>query len=321
MRFRIKLVIVTAFVGAVIATILSWAGNSSPVQEGTSVELWKHACRVDLTSDSVVLGGCKIYLPEPGCCVYYDQGMHGQSMYQVYSEAAADELPTVIRAVEAHADELPPWVRVACANARAAGADAQSAELLLHDLQAAYMDYLRREDPEIGDMVRDQVADFHIFWSRYQRYWLTVFFEIVWLSGLIFLLALPWLRNWGRIGWAICLAALPTVLFLPYYFGYAPFTFTSAFPVGGVFYPYVLQWVSIPFRLIGFDRLHLDSLILSNLPQVLEPLSQLPGPMMSLSGGPTAGPVAVGGFGIVLGLALLGACRALRRLRMWCSGD
>lgn len=147
MRFRIKLVIVTAFVGTVVATVFSWAGDSSPVQEGTSVELWKHACRVDLTSDSVVLGGYNIYLPEPGCRVYYDQGMHGQSMYRVYSEAAADELPTVIQAVEAHADELPPWVSVASANSHAAGADAQTAELLLHDLQAAYMDYLQREDP------------------------------------------------------------------------------------------------------------------------------------------------------------------------------
>lgn len=63
------------------------------------------------------------------------QGMHGQSMYRVDSEAAADELPTVIQAVDAHADELPSWVSLASANARAADADAQTAELLLHELQ------------------------------------------------------------------------------------------------------------------------------------------------------------------------------------------
>ena len=146
-------------------------------------------------------------------------------------------------------------------------------------------------------------------------------FEIVWLSGVIVLCSLPWLRSWGRIGWAVCLAVLPTILFLPYFFGYAPFTFTSAFPVGGVVYSYVLQWASIPFWLIGFDRTRLDTLILDGLPKVLEPLSQLPGPMMSLSGGAPAGPVAVGVFGIVLGLTLLGTCRVLRYLGTWCSGS
>ena len=46
---------------------------------------------------------------------------------------------------------------------------------------------------------------------------------------------------------------LPTLFCLPYWLGYAPLTFTSAGPVGGVLYPWLLQTLrGLPWTSAGF---------------------------------------------------------------------
>src|SRR5438876_364621 len=91
---------------------------------------------------------------------------------------------------------------------------------------------------------------------------------------------------------------LPILFFLPYWLGYAQLTFTSAGPSSGVLYPWLLVW----FR--GLPWTSLDTTIVRSLPQILEPLSQTPGPMLSLTFFGGVGPVAATVMGVILGLAV-----------------
>ena len=146
-------------------------------------------------------------------------------------------------------------------------------------------------------------------WHRAKRYWLTVLFEFVFLAGLIVFALLPWLRNGGRLAWSIHLGLLPVLLLLPHYLGYAPLTFTSAFPnVGGVFYP----WLIIHLRRLPCTGL--NAALIERLPKILEPLCQLPGPMMAHSGMGMPGLVSLA----VLGAGIGGATFTLGTLwRRW----
>jgi hypothetical protein len=54
----------------------------------------------------------------------------------------------------------------------------------------------------------------------------------------------------------------------------------------------------------GLPWSDLDTMILRNLPQPLEPLSQTPGPMMSISGRGGVGPLATVALGLVVFAAL-----------------
>src|SRR5438067_304339 len=113
-------------------------------------------------------------------------------------------------------------------------------------------------------------------WERVRRYDWSASGEFVYLSALVVFAAWPWLRNGRPLRWAVHLGLVPVLLFLPYWLGYAGFTFTSAGPSGGVLYPWLIVW---------FGRLPwtaLDTAIVSRLPPVLEPYSQTPGPMLSL---------------------------------------
>ena len=82
------------------------------------------------------------------------------------------------------------------------------------------------------------------------------------------------------------LGLVPILLLLPWYLGYVPWVFTSAFPSGGILYP----WLVIHFR--GFPWTEVDSFILRHSPKILEPLSQSSGPPLALSGRGAFGPVA-----------------------------
>jgi hypothetical protein len=87
------------------------------------------------------------------------------------------------------------------------------------------------------------------------------------------------------------------LLLTPYYLRNASWTFTSAGPIGGVIYPTVISvFAGFPF----YTRA--DQWIQEALPPILEPLSQLPGEIISISGFNTLGPFVA----LLIGLASLG---------------
>jgi hypothetical protein len=168
---------------------------------------------------------------------------------------------------------------------------------LLAEVRKAKADFVRQQDPKTdwSKYEEEEDAFFTVRWARAKRYWLTVAFEIGVLAGLVVFAAIPWLRNAGRWAWSIHVGALPVLLLAPWLFGYVPWTFTSSFPAGGIVYPFVI----LPFR--HLPSTNIDEFILTRLPQPLEPLSQLSGPCMAVTGMGCPSPVALLVFGAMIG--------------------
>jgi hypothetical protein len=127
--------------------------------------------------------------------------------------------------------------------------------------------------------------------------------------------AWPWLRGAGPARWAVHLGLVPLLFFLPYWLGYAQLTFTSAGPSGGILYPELLSH----FR--GLPWTGLDTAVLRVLPQVLEPLSQTPGPMLSLTNFGGVGPVAGTVLSLLVGGMVLGAGLGIGKVRKVREGE
>lgn len=87
-----------------------------------------------------------------------------------------------------------------------------------------------------------------------------------------------------------------------------PYTFTSAFPAGGVFYPYVI----ICFRRLPITNA--DIWLLEHAPMPFEPLTQDPGPMLALTGMGMAGLVAICAIGVFVFVIVYGLAKAWKYL-------
>lgn len=105
------------------------------------------------------------------------------------------------------------------------------------------------------------------------------------------------------------LGLVPILLLLPWYLGYVPWVFTSAFPSGGILYP----WLVIHFR--GFPWTEVDSFILRHSPKILEPFSQSSGPPLAISGRGAFGPVAAFWIGLALGACSFGIGTVSRKAK------
>ena len=133
---------------------------------------------------------------------------------------------------------------------------------------------------------------------------MTVAFEFAVLAGTVVFAAIPWLRKAGRWAWSIHLGALPVLLVLPWFLGYASWTFTSCFPAGGIVYPYVIS----PFRMVPSTSI--DEFILERFPKPLERLTQPQGPWMAVTGTGYPSPVTI----LVLGATIGASCFAFATL-------
>ena len=149
---------------------------------------------------------------------------------------------------------------------------------------------------------------FYERWHRAKWYWANLFFEWVFLSGLVLLLLWPVLNRVGAARWAAHYAAAPILFMLPVYLGYATFTFTSAGPSGGVLYPFLIS------RIHGGTFTRFDEQILPFVPQILEPLSTPIGPPMALTGMGMPGPVTMVSAGLLLGIIVF-IVRLVQRMR------
>jgi hypothetical protein len=291
------------------AELLKMAPVMAPVRDGEAATFWLHACRIDVGARRAEVRGGS-YQPRDGWFLYYVQGFHGQFLYRVSSAEALALFPAVVRKLQgAPPGALDADVEVGLREWLRADPGRTDAALLLAKLREARLARLQQTHPELHDYVLAEEDDFGKRWERAGRYAWNLVFEFVFLAGLILFAAWPWLRGGGPTRWAIHLGLLPLLFFLPFWLGYARLTFTSAGPSGGVLYP----WLLSPFRGLGWTAL--DTAIVRRLPQVLEPLSQTPGPMLSLSGFGAVGPVAATVMSIVLGGLVFGAGEALRRAR------
>jgi hypothetical protein len=297
-RWLWKMQAVATPVVLIAACLLWFAHFLKPVEKGDAAEFWMNATQLDVGIQQYrpSMGG--VYQPRDGWCIYYSQGFHGQTLYRVRTEKVATLFPKVVERLE----KAPPgvlnqdveqgyreWVRTGAGPNDVAGFLAK-----VRDVRLARIQNL---DPRRYEYIRTEEDDFDDRWSRIGRYHWNLCFEFLFLSFLIGLVAWPWLRRSGRIRWAIHISVIPILFCLPYWLGYCPYTFTSANSKGGILYPYLLSGWSLPWTSIDLE-------IVRSLPQILSPLSQTAGPMMSLSFSRGPAPIAVAVLGMVAGLSV-----------------
>jgi hypothetical protein len=304
--------------GAVLlmgVALLSAAPRAYPVRDGDAAHFWLRACGIDVGVKNPSPGAHGVYLPRDGWYIYYDQGIHGRLVHRVPAADAEALFPKVAdRLRQAPPGVLHPDVEAAIREWDRSGAAPGDAAGFLAKLREARLAQLQRENPRLYQYVLPEEDEFSDRWRRIGHFHWNLWFEFTFLIGLILFAAWPWLRNAGRWQWAAHVALLPALLCLPYWLGYAPLTFTSGGETGGILYPRLV----IEFR--GLPWSDLDTSILRALPSPLEPLSQTPGPMMSLSGLGAPGVVAMTALGLIAGLAVILATEAVRRrkqLRHW----
>jgi hypothetical protein len=301
------------------AELLKMAPARFPVRNGDPAQFWLAAGKIDVGLQSVEgVGG--IYQPRDGWFIYYELGWHGSSLYRVEPADALALFPQVVeRLRNAPPGVLHPDVENGFREWHRADPGQANAPLLFAMIREAKLARLWQQDRQFYEFVRDEENAFGRRWERINRYGWNVALEFLFLAGLIVFAAWPWLRGAGPIRWGIHLGLVPILFFVPYWLGYARLTFTSAGPSGGVLYPELLS----KFRGLPWTRL--DTEIVRNLPQVLEPLSQTRGPMLSLTNFGGVGPVAVVLRSLVLAALVFAAGEAIRRVKqrnaMRSSGD
>lgn len=282
----------------ILLGLLALSEFTKPIQDGRSLEFWSYACGIDLEEEEEIAGDT--YPPRDGYYIYYDQGMHGQFVYKVPALEANQDYLAVLKKIE----ELP--------ESKALNPRASLAKRLLQKHRAqviddpeAFLRLLHKEeqsllDKELQTYQQESEAHFSERWKQAKRYWTNILFEFCFFVALLFFALYPWIRSKSHWAWGLHLGLTPLFVMLPYYLGYAPYTFTSAGPQGGVLYPYLIAFARIHFRT------RLDSFILEKLPPILDPLSQNPGPMMSLSGSLAMGPVMALMVGAAMGILAAG---------------
>jgi len=301
---------------AQVALVLVFSVFMRPVREGTSEDFWWCACRVDLDGrDRDVFAG--FYQPRDGWYIYYEQGIHGQFLYRLpRSEVLADYPEVLRRMVDAasHEDASPGLCRVREQLEKNRDVVEQNPDELLALICNVRLELLKQEDDGGYDYCLSAEEDFAERWRRIQRYWLNVVFECVFFSGLTVFALWPWLRGKGRTARSIHFGLTPFLLLLPYFLGYATWTFTSAGPSGGVFYPFAI----LPFRVVRFLG-HIDQWCWEAFPKILEPLSQLLGPMLAVTGFGAPGPASAVMFGTVVAAITWTALRLRERSKTTCQ--
>ena len=288
---------------------LLWAEQiANPVRNGDAATFWLHACGIDVGAKHprMYFG---FYQPRDGWFIYYVQGFEERMLYKVKDADAIALFPKVVEKLQkAPPGALNPDVEKGFQEWRGSGAAPDDAAGLLAKLRDAQLERLKQENPRLFEYKRAEEDDLTERWQRLQHYPWNVRGEFLFLAGMILFAAWPWLRGSGHVRWAIHLGLLPVLFCLPYWLGYAPFTFTSA-PSGGVLYPGLLKSV---FH--GLPWTSMDTYIVRSLPKPLEPLSQTPGPMLALAFMGGLGPVVVTGIGLAVAVATFAVGEVKRRL-------
>ena len=289
--------VVVVFAIAIFGTgLLCLDPVMSPIRDGDAGTFWVHVCQIDVGAKNSRRSIGSFYLPRDGWFIYYDQGFHGQDLRRVPASDAIALFPKLVEKLRsAPPGLLHPDVETGFQKWLATSGNPSDAAGFLARVHEARLNRARAQNQQSYVRALSREEDFDERWERVRRYHWNVRFEFAFFTALILFAAWPWLRGAGRTRCAIHLGLVPTLYCLPFWLGYAQFTLTSAGPSGGVLYPFLL------YLLHGLPWSDLDTMILRNLPQ---PLSQTPGPMMSISGRGGVGPVATMALGLVVFAAL-----------------
>jgi hypothetical protein len=300
-RRGIRAAVWTTWALAIAGGIVWKMPAMSPVHEGTVEEFWW--CALHLAEDRTrffFMG--EAYTPREGWFVYYDQSLHDQHLFRVGVAAVAATLPDTLARLERAVknDECPGYVARgfhAWQNGNPNERD-DPAALLAHIRTARLAELGAQDSTRYGGFLIEEEF-FEVRWRRFTRYWLNAVFEFCFLFGLTFFAVGPWTRFTNASTLALRCALVPFLFFLPYFLGYATWTFTSRGPSGGILYP----WLLAPFRNLHGWCGDEEWVLLEIFPSWLVALSQPNGSFLSISGLGYVGPFTVLTLG--LGLAIL----------------
>ena len=306
---------------ATSTAVLVVTPRMAPVKECSSARFWRAACSVALPGSDCSSGFGGVSPPRDGYFICYAQGFHGQSIFRVKEHVAMSDFPEVVEQLDRDLKEWGPRTYAlkgyqAWLSDRRGPSDAHG---LLARIREARLSSMRRRYFAAYRYQIDAEEQFDRRWQSVRRYPLNVLFELVYLNGMVLFAFWPWLRRRKPRRRRFHLALLPLLLMLPYFLGYASFTYTSAGPSGGVLYPWLIVWFRIggwrwPTLLTRLLTPSFDYALLNLLPQPLAYLSQPLGPMLSLSGWGAPGLIAVLLCGAIIYLVPSG-CQCL--LRAW----
>jgi hypothetical protein len=290
-------------VAHLILLIAMWhyARLQFPIRDGDPASFWKAA------------SFNQTYKTDDDWFIYYKQGFHGQFLYRVPRAEALAEFPEAVKRLEqTPPDKLLPSERDLLQRWQQEDPTRTDGERFLRVAEDSSWNWVR-ENAEALQRAQQRQDNFADRYERIQRYWLNVLCESLYFSFLITFAMWPWLWGKSAIWWSIPIGAMPFLLFLPYYLGYATYCFTSAGPVGGVLYPHVL----VPFRNSPLPWTQADIWVVQNMPHPLVGLTQTTGPMLSLSGGGGAGPLGAITLGAFLGVCIV-AIKVMIPKLAWC---
>ena len=297
MAVRKKLIVLIGVILVQVVALLVFSVFMKPIREGTPEDFWWCACGVSLDGRKRDLFS-GIYQPRDGWYIYYEQGIHGQFLYRLPRSKAVAVYPEVLHQLDEVAQQDDAGVgllQIVSELNRRRTAFEQNPDELLQLIRKTRLEKVRHEDESAYQYLLSEEDDFAERWARTERYWLNVVLECLFFATLTIFALWPWLRGKGWAATSIHMGWLPFLLLLPYFLGYATWTFTSAGPSGGVLYPYAI----LPFREISFLG-EIDSWCWEVFPKTLEPLSQLLGPMLAVSGLGAPGLASTIAVGIVV---------------------
>jgi hypothetical protein len=306
-----RLLLQAVGVGLILATFAllafkAWHFESS--KSGTSAEYWEYVCGVQLPEFKghytfSYFGGAHPVVE--GKAYYYTQTHHESLLYSVPVEDVLHDLPNV-------RDQLTnpqPPSPANCVGYRSLCAlYEESAEhrsdcakyfgsVKVNALNPQALEALRAtmaKASKVPPYDEREDAEFRGRLGRAKRAWATFAFEALYIAAwLMFVVGVRPLR----VRWYWRVTCAPFLLFLPFFLGYAPMTFTFG-PSGGFVYPFYLELASLPMSIVPCSVL--DGFAWQLFPNVLSGFSQVPGSPMAASRMACVGPVSSLAFGIIL---------------------
>ena len=293
-------------------------------EPGAPADYWEYLCGVQLPSFSghgryAYSGG--VYPSLDGLLYYYEQHHHDQRLFVVPQKDVLGTLPLVQEHLTLphppESSECPDTDRSKCTLYERAAPRRESCRASLVGVSTAQatstLEALRIqvEDQQHGQYREQSDTAFRERIRRADRVWLTFAFEVSFLAAWLLFVAWP-LFGVARLNWPWRLGLAPFLLFLPYFLGYAPMTFTFG-PSGGFVYPGYLMLAALPMQLVPCSVL--DRVLWELLPSLLAPLSQVPGSPAGASRMFCVGPASSLIFGALLVAVMVLTRSMLSKLR------
>jgi hypothetical protein len=268
-----------------------------PVRKGTAEDYWNGAAGV-LIIDTHQRAWC-LTKPINGIFLYSTGTLHGSEFHYVSADEVFADFPRTVDQLGGEDKRVLGWAAPGFRNWEQVDPQRTNPQLLILCLRETQQDWWARTTPvETRLFVTNADFDLGMAYQRMQLLPLIQIGEWGYMSALWVFLIWPWVRTCSLSRRAAHAALLPLLLLFPYYLGYCAWKFTSAGPVGGVIYPYVLD----AFRWLPWTSI--DRFLIQHVPQVFGPLTGPIGPILSMGGGRRAGPLAAIGLGLVFGTAV-----------------